>query len=283
MDGSFWQDLAAAAFLRRAVLGMALTAVICGVIGSYVLAQRRSYMVGAVSHSLLGGIGLARYLQVVHGLLWFTPLLGALLAGCLSGAAVGLLTLRGRLREDSVLSAVWSLGVAVGVSVIAITPGYAEDLSSYLFGSIMMISTSDLLVMTGLVLALLVLAWIYHPRFLALCFHEENLRLRGISSEWVSLVLQVMTAMTVALLSQVVGIVLVLALLVLPVATAALFARRIGGVMLLSVFLCFAYSFGGLYVSYGPNLPVGATIVELAGAGYLLAAISRWLWRRWRR
>ncbi len=283
MDGSFWQDLAAAAFLRRAVLGMALTAVICGVIGSYVLAQRRSYMVGAVSHSLLGGIGLARYLQVVHGLLWFTPLLGALLAGCLSGVAVGLLTLRGRLREDSVLSAVWSLGVAVGVSVIAITPGYAEDLSSYLFGSIMMISASDLLVMAGLVLALLVIAWLYHPRFLALCFHEENLRLRGISSEWVSLVMQVMTAMTVALLSQVVGIVLVLALLVLPVATAALFARRIGGIMLLSVFLCFAYSFGGLYISYGPNLPVGATIVELAGASYVLAAVLRWLWRRWRR
>jgi zinc transport system permease protein len=92
-----------------------------------------------------------------------------------------------------------------------------------------------------------------------------------------------MTALTVALLSQVVGIVLVLALLVLPVATAALFARRIGGIMLLSVFLCFAYSFGGLYISYGPNLPVGATIVELAGAGYLLAAGWRWWWHRFRR
>jgi zinc transport system permease protein len=283
MDTSFWQDLLAAAFLRRAVLGMALTAVICGVIGSYVLAQRRSYMVGAVSHSLLGGIALARYAQVAHGLQWFTPLLGALLAGCLAGMAVSLLTLRGRMREDSVLSALWSLGVALGVSIIAITPGYAEDLNSYLFGSIMMISASDLWIMAAMVLILLALAWIYHPRFLALCFHEEGLRLRGVSSAWVSMLLQVMTAITVALLSQVVGIVLVLALLVLPVATAALFVRRIGAIMLLSAVLCFAASFGGLYVSYGPNLPVAATIVELAAAGYVLAALARWLWRRWRR
>lgn len=283
MEASFWQDFAEAVFLRRAVMGMALTAVICGVMGSYVLAQRRSYMVGAVSHSLLGGIGLARYVQVVHGAMWFTPLFGALLAGCLAGVVVGLLTLRGRMREDTVLSAVWSLGVAVGVSLIAMTPGYAEDLSSYLFGSIMMISATDLLVMGVLVVVLLTLAWLYHPRFLALCFHEESLRLRGLSSEWMSLVLQVMTAVTVALLSQVVGIVLVLALLVLPVATAALFARRIGGIMLGGVLLCFAYSFGGLYVSYGPNLPVGATIVEFAGVGYLLAAGGRWGWRAFRR
>lgn len=270
----FFQDLIEFEYLRRTVLAILLASVACGIIGSYVVARRQSYLIGAVSHSLLGGIGIARYLQIVHGLTWFSTIFGALLAALLASVAISLLTLKNRMRQDAVLSAVWTLGVAVGISAIAITPGYSEDLTSYLFGSVLLVSTQDLTVMACLTAIVIVAVALFHNRFLAFCFNEEALALRGIRTGHVSLGLHFLIALTVVLLAQVVGIVLVLVLLVLPAATAAHFARRIAHVMLLGTVLCLAFCYGGLVVSYQADWPVGATIVEGAVATYLLCALG---------
>ncbi|MDD4099403.1 MAG: metal ABC transporter permease [Lentisphaeria bacterium] len=267
--GLFIQDLAEFSYLRLALAASVLASVACGVTGGYVVARRRSYLVGAMSHALIGGVGLARYLQVVHGVDWFTPMVGALVAAVLAATLVSLMTLDGRMREDTILSAVWTLGVAAGVSFMAATPGYAEDLNSYLFGNILLVSVSDLWMMAVLDGVILAVAWLLHGRFVALCFHEEGLQLRGINVAWVSWILHVLIGMTVVLLTQVVGVVLVLALLVLPSASGALFARRLPGVMLIGVGLSLVFCVGGLAVSYGPGWPVGATIVELAVGGYV--------------
>jgi zinc transport system permease protein len=273
---SFFSDIIDSSFLHMALLAALLASVACGIVGSYVVARRRSYMVGAISHSLLGGIGLARLCAVRLGWTALTPLAGSLLAGLLASVAVSLLTSRNRMREDTVLSAIWSLGVAAGISFIALTPGYQEDLNSYLFGSILLVSETDLWIMAAMDLFILIAAWMLHNRFLVLCFHEEGLTLRGISVDGVSLWLHVLIGMTVVILSQIVGVVLVLALLVLPAAAAALFARRLGTVMIIATALCFLCSVAGLALSYGPDLPVGATIIELTVVVYLLlAAVKR--------
>ena len=268
----FLQDFIEFDYLKRSLLAILLASIASGIIGGYVVARRQSYLIGAVSHSLLGGIGLARYLQIAHGLTWFSTILGALFAAVLSAIAISTLTLKNRMRQDTVLSAIWTLGVAIGVSFIAITPGYSEDLTSYLFGSILLVSKADIAVMAVMTIAIVVTVLLFRNRFLTLCFNEETLALRGVSAAWTSFVLHLLIALTVVLLAQVVGIVLVLVLLVIPAATAAQFAKRISQVMLWGAIFCLLTCTGGLVASYEADWPVGATIVELAVAAYLVCA-----------
>ena len=268
----FLQDFIEFDYLKRSLLAILLASIASGIVGGYVVARRQSYLIGAVSHSLLGGIGLARYLQIAHGLSWFSTILGALFAAVLSAIAISTLTLKNRMRQDTVLSAIWTLGVAIGVSFIAITPGYSEDLTSYLFGSILLVSKADIAVMAAMTVAIVVTVLLFRNRFLTLCFNEETLALRGVSAAWTSFVLHLLIALTVVLLAQVVGIVLVLVLLVIPAATAAQFAKRISQVMLWGAIFCLLTCTGGLVASYEADWPVGATIVELAVAIYLVCA-----------
>ncbi|MBR5025793.1 MAG: metal ABC transporter permease [Victivallales bacterium] len=268
----FLQDFIEFDYLKRSLLAILLASIASGIVGGYVVARRQSYIIGAVTHSLLGGIGLARYLQIAHGLSWFSTILGALFAAVLSAIAISTLTLKNRMRQDTVLSAIWTLGVAIGVSFIAITPGYSEDLTSYLFGSILLVSKADIAVMAVMTIAIVVTVLLFRNRFLTLCFNEETLALRGVSAAWTSFVLHLLIALTVVLLAQVVGIVLVLVLLVIPAATAAQFAKRISQVMLWGAIFCLLTCTGGLVASYEADWPVGATIVELAVAAYLVCA-----------
>ena len=268
----FLQDFIEFDYLKRSLLAILLASIASGIVGGYVVARRQSYLIGAVSHSLLGGIGLARYLQIAYGLSWFSTILGALFAAVLSAIAISTLTLKNRMRQDTVLSAIWTLGVAIGVSFIAITPGYSEDLTSYLFGSILLVSKADIAVMAVMTIAIVVTVLLFRNRFLTLCFNEETLALRGVSAAWTSFVLHLLIALTVVLLAQVVGIVLVLVLLVIPAATAAQFAKRISQVMLWGAIFCLLTCTGGLVASYEADWPVGATIVELAVAVYLVCA-----------
>ena len=268
----FLQDFIEFDYLKRSLLAILLASIASGIVGGYVVARRQSYLIGAVSHSLLGGIGLARYLQIAHGLSWFSTILGALFAAVLSAIAISTLTLKNRMRQDTVLSAIWTLGVAIGVSFIAITPGYSEDWTSYLFGSILLVSKADIAVMAVMTIAIVVTVLLFRNRFLTLCFNEETLALRGVSAAWTSFVLHLLIALTVVLLAQVVGIVLVLVLLVIPAATAAQFAKRISQVMLWGAIFCLLTCTGGLVASYEADWPVGATIVELAVAAYLVCA-----------
>ncbi len=273
MFEQFWQDLwAPGSLLLLTVLALILAAVACGVAGSYVLARRCSYLVGAISHSLLGGIGLALFCQRRLGAGWFSPLWGALLAALLAAALISWFSLRGQRREDTVLSAIWALGMALGLSCIFAIPGYPVDLNSYLFGNILLVTPEDLRIMLAADVIILILAWLFHSRFLCLCFHEEGLRLRGVNADLFLLLLNLLIALTVVLLAQIAGIVLCLALLILPSASAAACCRRMPAIMLLGSIFCLLASLSGLLLSYTFNLPTGATMVEVMGGMYLLIA-----------
>jgi zinc transport system permease protein len=279
----FLTDLPNYAFLQYAVLAAILASVAGGIVGTYVVVRRRTYIVGAISHSLLGGMSIARYFHTVHGVSWATPLAGATITAVLVAVIIALVTTYGGQREDTILSAIWAVGMAVGVSFISITPGYSEDLMSYLFGNILMVAKQDLVLMLILNSVIVVMVVLFYDRFLAISFHEESARLRGISVGLYSVILLLLTALTIVLLVQVVGIVMVIALLALPAATALQLARRLWQVILLAVGLSLLFTLGGLVCSYGPNLPAGATIIELAGGVYLLVMIGKIVVRRYRR
>lgn len=270
----FFHDIFVYDFLRRALLASILVSASCGVLGAYVVARRGSYMVGAVSHSLLGGIGLARYCQAVLGLAFFTPGLGAVLAAVIVSSLVSILSIRGRFSQDTLLSAVWTVGVAAGLCFITAIPGYAEDLNSYLFGNILLVSRDDLMLTLALDVIILPVAWLFHNRFLALCFHEEGLALRGISPFVTSLMLNILTGLAVVMLSQVVGVVMVLALMVLPASTATLFARGMRFTMLAGGAICLFACLAGMAISYSPNWPTGAIIILTAATIYATTAAA---------
>ena len=278
----FFQALTQHAFLQYAVVVGLLASVACGVIGTYVVTRRISYIAGAVSHSVLGGMGAAQYVAIVWGWSRVKPLHGAIGAAILSAVVIGYVSLRAKQREDTVIGAIWAIGMAVGVMFIHKTPGYAQDLMSLMFGSIIMPKPSDVWLLVWLDVLIVGLGILLYNRFMAVCFDEEFSRLRGIKVEAYYLLLLCLTSLTVVVLSQVVGIVLVIALLTLPTAVAGQFSRKLWHMMVLSVGITAILTFVGLAVSYGPGLPTGATTILLAGALYLLVLLAARL-RRGRR
>lgn len=278
-QGSFPAALAQNAFLQNALWAGILASFSCGVMGSYVVARRISYIAGAIAHCVLGGMGAAGYARAVLGWQWAHPMLGAAVAALLAAVIIGLVSLKASQREDTIIGAVWAVGMAVGVLFIARTPGYDTDLMGYLFGNILMVSGADLWLMAGLDALVAVTAVLFYNRLLAVCFDEEFARLRGLRTDVYYMLLLCLTAMTVVLLSTVVGIIMVIALLTLPAGSAAVFCRRLSGVMAWAVVLSMALTSGGLYLSYGPDLPSGAVIIVLAGAVYLASSLVAWLRR----
>lgn len=267
-------------FLRYALVAGMLGSVAFGIVGTYVVARRISYIAGAISHSVLGGIGAALYLQKKVGLAWSDPIYGAVAAALASALIIGGVSLYGRQREDTAIGALWVIGMAAGLLFLAKTPGYV-DLMSYLFGDILLISQGDLWLIAGLDVLVVGLGLVFYNTFLAVCFDEEFARLRGVRVERYYLLLLCMTALTVVVLVRVVGIVLVIALLTLPAAVAGHFSRRVGQMMVLAVGLCAAFVVAGLAWSYTYDLPSGPTIVIVAGAVYIVVVVGSRLWR-WR-
>ncbi|HAJ27657.1 MAG TPA: hypothetical protein DCG53_10510 [Syntrophus sp. (in: bacteria)] len=276
---AFLADLPRYPFLQYALLTGLLVSVACGVIGSYVVTKRITYIAGSIAHTVLGGLGAARYCQTVYHWEWFHPLYGAVLAALISAVIIGVVSMRARQREDTVIGSLWAVGMAAGILFIYKTPGYNEDLMSYLFGSILMVSPQDLWMIAGLDILVVIIGVLFYNQFLALCFDEEFARLRGVHVEFYYLLLLCLTALTVVLLVTVVGIVMVIALLTLPAAVAGELTKKLWHMMALATLLTAIFTTAGLAVSYGPDLPAGATTIIIAGITYLLVATGSRLFR----
>jgi zinc transport system permease protein len=272
----FLTDLQHYSFLQNALLTGLLASVACGIIGTYVVVRRVSYIADGIAHTVLGGMGAALYFQKVyhwHGVL---PIHGALITAMIAAIVIGLVSLWAKQREDTVISALWAVGMAVGIIFISRTPGYSEDLMGYLFGNILMISSDDLWLLGGLDAIIVVTGLLFYNQFLAVCFDHEFARLRGVRVEFFYLLLLCLAALTVVVLATVVGIVMVIALLTLPIGIAALYSRTLWRMMIISGVLCALFTTAGLALSYGPDYPAGATTIILAGAAYLVATTAKW-------
>ncbi len=264
--------------LRYTLLIGVLSSVALGIVGSYVVARRISYIAAAISHCVLGGIGAAIYLQKTFDWPWCDPILGALVAAVVSAVVIGLVSLYAKQREDTVISAVWSIGMAVGLLLLAKAP-VAVDPMSYLFGSILLISPGDLYLVLGLDAAVILVGLGFYNKFLALCFDEEFAELRGVQVKFYYLLLLTITALTVVLMVRIVGVVLIIALLTLPAAVASQFSRRLWQMMAISTVVCAVTIVAGIAVSDSYDLSCGPTIILLAGFVYLVVALSGRFWR----
>ena len=265
-------------FLRYALMVGILASVALGIVGSYVVARRISYLAAAISHCTFGGIGAGLYLQEAKGLAWCHPMYGAVAAALAAALVIGLVSLYARQREDTVIGAIWVVGMAVGLLFLAKTPTYVDPMS-YLFGDILLISSRDLWIVATLDLLVVVVGVLFYNKLLAVCFDEQFAELRGVRVKLYYLLLLCLTALTVVLLVRVVGIVLVIALVTLPAAVAGNFSRRLWQMMVLAVLFCAVFVTVGLGLSYPTDLPAGPTIIVLAGLVYLAVAVGSRLWR----
>jgi zinc transport system permease protein len=248
--------------MRNALLAGLLSSVACGVIGAYVVVKRMVSISGGISHSAFGGIGLGYYLGI-------NPVIGALFFTIAAALGTGLVVKRTRLPEDTAIGILWAMGMAMGIVFIGLTPGYAPGLFSYLFGDILLVSPSDLILMLALDAVILAIVVAFYKEFLTLSFDEEFGTVAGVPVEKLYLLLLCMIALTVVVLIRVVGIILVIALLTIPAALARQFTHDLRKIMLLAVVFGAVFTFGGLWLSYEFDVASGATIILLSGTVFL--------------
>ena len=258
------------AFLRHAVLGGLLASLVCGLIGPFVVTKRIGYMGGGIAHSVLGGMGAAYFVGA-------SPVTGALIAAIVSALVIGMISRKGQQSEDTAISAVWTTGMAIGLIFMAKTPGYNVDLTTYLFGNILMIPTQGLETIAAIAVIIFLVIVLRYKSFIAVTFDEEFARLRGVNVTLVNLTLLCMVGLAVVSLMQLVGIIMVIALLTLPAAAASRISQKFPVVMILSFFIGSTSSLLGLYLAFVFDVPAGATIILCTVAIFSAITISRQL------
>ncbi len=264
------------AFLRQSLLVGLFSSIAFGIIGTYVISRRISYLAGAVSHSVLGGIGGVLWLKTIFQIEWLDPLYGALPAALISAFIVGRFGHgSGKQREETMIGATWAIGMALGIIFVDMTPGYF-DITSYLFGDILLVSGRDLLLIIILDLIIILFVGRFYHTLMAICFDEEFARLRGLKVDLFYQLLLGLTAVSVVLLIRVVGIVMVIAMLTLPAATAALYTKTLFRMMMLAILFSAIAIISGMCISYRADLASGPVIIVCAGIIYFfLAALKK--------
>lgn len=256
-------------FLRNAVIIGILSSIPFGFIGTFVVIRKISYIAGAISHSVLAGIGFALYANKMLGWTWLTPILGAFIAALISASIIGSIKIVSKEREDTVIGSIWAIGMAVGLLFIAKTPGY-NDPMSYLFGNILLVSNRDVILVSILDVIIVVVSILFFNKLQASSFDEEYTAIRGGSPNFYYFIILFLTAITVVLMTTVVGIVMVIALLTIPPAIGGLIHKRLLSTIITTTLLTMVFSLSGISVSYITDTPSGPVIIVIAGAAYLI-------------
>ncbi|MGB5984782.1 MAG: iron chelate uptake ABC transporter family permease subunit [Desulfobacterales bacterium] len=258
-------------FMRHALLAGLLASLICGIMGTLVVVNRIVFLSGGIAHAAYGGIGLSLYLGWPH-------LLGTLGFSLVSAMVMAAVSLKARHRADTIVGVIWAVGMATGIILVDLTPGYNVDLMSYLFGSILTVASSDLWIMLGIGLVLTVMVIVYYPDLLALSYDEEFARIRGVPVTALYFTLIGLLALSIVMIIQVVGLILVIALLTIPPYMVEKRAKSLGWMMVGSAVLGALFTLLGLAVAYRFNITSGAAIILVAGVAFiLLTAIERCL------
>lgn len=251
----FFSDLMQYGYLSNALAACILSGITCGIIGTYVVCRRLVFLSGGITHSSFGGLGIAFYLGV-------DPIAGAMLFAVLSALGIEWATDRGRIREDSAIGIIWSVGMAVGAFFMSLRPGYTSgDLSAYLFGSIVTVTQGDVTALGALTLFILAgtLFWLRPVMFVA--FDREFARSRGIHTQVISYLMAALIAVTIVLSIRIMGIVLLISLLTMPVVAVNILTRSYRTIVWGAPLVAAASNVAGLAVSYNFDVPPGAAII----------------------
>ncbi|MBU1932169.1 metal ABC transporter permease [Patescibacteria group bacterium] len=253
-------------FMRNALAAGVLVSIACGIIGTYVVINRIVFLSGGIAHAAYGGIGLGYFLGI-------NPVIGAIAFSLVSSLGMGLVHRKTGQRSDTIIGVMWAIGMALGIIFLDMSPGYKADLMSYLFGSILAVPQSDLVIMLVLNLIIILLVALFYRELQAISFDETFAFVVNVPVNRLYLMLVCLIGLSVVMTMRIVGLIMVIALMTMPPAIAGLFVKDMKRMMVLSVFLSILFTFVGLLLSYYLNLTSGATIILVAGVAYLISFI----------
>ncbi len=255
-------------FMRNALIAGVLVSLAAGIVGVYVVLNRVAVLSGGIAHAAYGGVGMAYFFG-------FDPLLGGMLFGLFAALAMNIVQRKTRQRADTLIGVMWAAGMAIGIIFVDLSPGYKVDLMSFLFGSLLAVSTSEIYIIAVLDVIVLLTVFALYRELLAISYDETFATVRGVPVNVISLILTALIALTVVMMMRVVGLILVIALLTLPAAIAGLFARDMRQMMVLASGLGMVFTVSGLWLSYQYNLTSGAAIILVAVMAYLLGLLAK--------
>ncbi len=261
-------------FLLKAMLAAIFTSVSCGIIGTYIVSKRIVFLSGGITHASFGGIGIGYFLGI-------NPILGAAVFAVLTALGIELVTKKADIREDSVIGMWWSFGMAIGIIFIFITPGYAPNLMSYLFGSILTVTNMDLYMMLILNVIMVLFFLAFFKTILYVSFDPEYARTYRAPVQLVNYILLGLVALTIVLNIRVMGIILIISLLTIPQTIANLFTRSFRNIIFVSILIALLGCFAGLFISYRFDIPSGASIIFTLVMMFIIARIYRQLIKAW--
>lgn len=255
-------------FMRNALAAGLLVSIACGIIGTYVVINRIVFLSGGIAHAAYGGIGLGYLLGI-------NPVIGAILFSILASLGMGSVHRKTGERSDTIIGVMWAVGMALGIIFLDLSPGYKADLMSYLFGSILAVPNSDLLIMLVLNLIILTLVSLYFKELQAISFDDTYAFVVNIPVDRLYMMLVCMIGLTVVMTMRIVGLIMVIALLTMPPAIAGLFVKDMKHMMIISVLLSVTFTIIGLLLSYYLNLTSGASIILVAGVSYFASFLIK--------
>lgn len=251
----FFNDLVRYSYLNHAFWACILSGITCGIIGTYVVCRRLVFLSGGITHSSFGGLGIAFYLGI-------NPILGAMVFAVLSALGIEWANDRGRIREDSAIGIIWSVGMAVGALFMSLRPGYTSgDLSAYLFGSIVTVTHGDVVALAILTAAIMAGALLWLRPVMYVAFDRDFARSRGIPTRVISYAMAALVAVTIVLSIRIMGIVLLISLLTMPVAIVNALSKSYRTIALGAPLVAVAGNVAGLVASYNFEVPPGAAII----------------------
>lgn len=251
-------------FMRNAFFAAVLVGIACGIVGAFVVIKKIVFISGGITHAAFGGIGLGYLLNI-------NPVLTAIPFSLLPAIAIGILSRKTKISEDSAIGIIWSVGMALGILFISLSPGYAPDLFGYLFGSILTVPTSDIIMMLVLDIIIIITVLLLYKELHALSFDEEFSMIVGVPTKTLYLILLCLVALSIIVLIRVVGIILVIALLTIPATIAKQFTSNLKKLIVLSTLTAVVSTIIGLWLSYIFDLPSGATIVLLLAFVFIIS------------
>jgi zinc transport system permease protein len=251
-------------FMQNALIAGLLASVICGVMGTMVVVNRIVFLSGGIAHAAFGGIGLAFFFGWPY-------LVGTIGFSVIAALVMALVTLKAKHRADTIIGVIWAIGMAIGILLLDLTPGYNVDLMSYLFGSILTVPDSDIWMMVAVAAVIFGVVTYFYNDYLALSYDEEFAQIRGVRVNTLYVLMIVMLALGVVMIIQVVGLILVIALMTIPPYIAEKYSKSLVSMMVISSVLSALFTVIGLWLSFEFNLTSGASIIIVAGVGFLIS------------
>lgn len=250
-------------FFQNALIGSVLASIVCGLVGTYIVTRRLTFISGGITHASFGGIGIGVFLGV-------NPIVSAMVFSVLSTFGIQWLSRRGNVREDSAIAVFWAFGMSIGILFCFLTPGFVPDLPSFLFGSILTIESGNLWLLAALSVVTLFLFTAYYRMIVSTAFDPEFARSQRLPVSLIEYAMMALIAMTIVSTLRMVGIVLAMSLLTIPQMTANLFTYNFGRIAACSILIGCIDCVIGLAMSYWLNVPSGASIIFVSIVIYCL-------------